>query len=94
LQAHVDTLGPSAFFAVQVRAGLAEAVVVFDESGNIVYPQPLAPLVPPEPSREWAEAQRLQVSDVHAAAMAYAVLARRLGLNIVQLIVTAHQGTV
>src|SRR6266699_710074 len=38
LDSQAERLSPSALFAKQVRAGLADAVICFDASGKLVYP--------------------------------------------------------
>jgi signal transduction histidine kinase len=73
LEAH--KLPPPAFFAKQVRAGLADAVVCFGSTTNVVYPDPV-PRPTPEPTGAgWTEALRLEPSDPMQAAVAFARLA-------------------
>ena len=75
LDTQADELSPSALFAKQVRAGLAEAVICFDAAGNVAYP---APVLAPKPAAfgaDWTKAEQLESSNPVKAAAAFARLA-------------------
>src|SRR5205807_2090386 len=66
---------PAALFARQVRAGLADALVCFDGTGKVVYPN-LPPPPKPEPVEgKGADAERLESSDPASAVTAFAQVA-------------------
>ena len=77
LDAEAVHLAPPALFAKQVRAGLADAVICLDSTGNVVYPGPGPGPVPrPEPpDASWTEAQDRESSNPVEAAAAFARLA-------------------
>src|SRR5882672_789099 len=74
LDAQAESMPASALFASQIRAGGADAVLCFDSTGKLAYPNAgvsqKRALLPPA----WTEALRLESSDPGAAALAFAGL--------------------
>jgi len=77
LEAQAAILSAPALFARQVRTDTADAVVCFNASGHVVYPDSVALPTPEEPVAGWQEARSLELHDPSAAASAYAQIARR-----------------
>jgi signal transduction histidine kinase len=77
VEKQAEDLTAPAVFARQVRDGRADAVIVFDASGNLAYPEAVVPLVSAEPVGDWAAAQQLELRDPAAAAGLYAGIASR-----------------
>jgi two-component system, OmpR family, phosphate regulon sensor histidine kinase PhoR len=75
LDAEAGRLAPSALFARQVRAGLADAVICFDAAGNVVYPGSAPATRLEAPDGFWSEAEALESSNPAEAAAAFAHLA-------------------
>jgi signal transduction histidine kinase len=75
LDAEANDIPAPALFAKQVRAGLADAVVCFGLTGNVVYPGPVPAFSPEVLGVDWTDASRLESSDPVAAAAAFARLA-------------------
>lgn len=73
----LDRLPAAAFFAEQVRAGLADAVVCFDAAGQVAYPNSVLPARFEVAEGPWLEAQALERSNPDAAAVAFARLAEQ-----------------
>ncbi len=81
LEQIVKTNSPAASFSKTVRAGLVDALVVFDEKGQILYPN--SPTIGPtgaQPEAQWAEASQLEYArkDFDAAAKRYRALSIQL----------------
>ena len=81
LEQIVKTNSPAASFCRAVRAGLVDSLIVFDEKGQVLYPN--SPSVGPTEAQleaQWAEASRLEYSrkDFDAAAKRYRGLATQL----------------
>jgi signal transduction histidine kinase len=75
LDTEADRLSPSALFARQVRAGLADAVICLDSTGHVAYPSPgLAPRLE-TPDIAWALAEGRESNNPEEAAAAFARLA-------------------
>ena len=75
LDTEAEHLAPPALFARQVRAGLADAVVCLDSTGNVAYPGPaLAPRLE-TPDIAWVLAEGQESSNPAKAAAAFAHLA-------------------
>jgi signal transduction histidine kinase len=77
LDASAERQSPSALFAAQVRAGKADAIVCFDPSGNVLYPDARATPPRAAPDSAWADAQALEGTNSVAAADAFARIAQR-----------------
>jgi signal transduction histidine kinase len=75
LDAQTGSLLPSALFAKQANAGVADAVICFDASGKVAYPSTCAAPPPAAKTPDWAEAERLEADDPAAAAKSFARLA-------------------
>ena len=77
LDPQAASLPPSALFAKQLAAGLADAVISFDASGKVAYPNTC--VAPPRaaPTSDWAEAERLEADDPATASKSFARLAER-----------------
>ncbi len=79
LEEYVDTRPPSSVFAVLVQSPGVSSVVVYDDDGNVVYPDSprMAREPPAEQSDAWENARRLEFVDrePRAAADAYAEIA-------------------
>jgi signal transduction histidine kinase len=81
LEQIVKTNSPAASFSSAVRAGLVDSFIVFDEKGQILYPN--SPLVGPTEAQleaQWAEAHQLEYArkDFDAAAKRYRALSIQL----------------
>lgn len=76
LCAQAETLSGPALFANVVRAG-ADAVVVFDTNGNVVYPNTILPSKTDALESDWVAARNLEASDLAAALSAYSRLSRQ-----------------
>jgi len=81
LEQIVKTNSPAASFSSAVRAGLVDSFIVFDEKGQILYPN--SPLVGPTEAQleaQWAEAHQLEYArkDFAAAAKRYRALSIQL----------------
>lgn len=80
LESQAVTLPAASLFAREIRDGLADAVVCFGPTGNVVYPSH-ASWSEPESSEitgsSWTAAEQLESSDLAAAAGAYAAVAHR-----------------
>ena len=79
LEAQANGMAAPAVFAKQVRTGAAEAVVCFDETGKVAYPD--TPMAAPVEKADGglAAARDLEAGDPAAAALAYARLAGQAG---------------
>jgi len=64
-------------FAQEVRAGRADAVIVFDATGNVAYPAAAQAAQPDLPNEGWAEAERLESANPAEAAAAFARVAEQ-----------------
>ena len=81
LEQIVKTNSPAASFCRAVSAGLVDSLIVFDEKGQMLYPN--SPSASPSEAQleaQWAEASQLEYSrkDFAAAAKRYRVLATQL----------------
>src|SRR4030095_3986557 len=81
LEQIVKTNSPAASFCRAVSAGLVDSLIVFDEKGQILYPN--SPSVNPTEAQfegQWAEASQLEYSrgDFETAAKRYRALATQL----------------
>jgi signal transduction histidine kinase len=75
LDTDAERLSPPALFAKQVRAGMADAVICLDLTGNVAYPSPaLAPRLA-TPDIAWVLAEGLESNKPTEAAAGFARLA-------------------
>ncbi len=75
LDTDAERLSPPALFAKQVRAGMADAVICLDSTGNVAYPSPaLAPRLA-TPDIAWVLAEGLESNKPTEAAAGFARLA-------------------
>ncbi len=75
LEASPATLAPSALFAREVTSGRADAIILLEATGNLLYPGPARVERPPH-SEEWTAAETIELTDPARAADAFARLAR------------------
>ena len=81
LEQIVKTNSPAASFGRAVRAGLVDSLIVFDEKGQILYPNsPSVSSTEAQLEAQWVEASQLEYSrkDFDAAAKRYRALATQL----------------
>ena len=81
LEQILKTNSPAASFSCAVRAGLVDSLIVFDEKGQVLYPN--SPSVSPTDAQleaQWAEANQLEYlrKDFDAALKRYRALATQL----------------
>ncbi len=75
LDFQVDRSSPSVFFSLQVRGGLADAVICFDAAGHVTYPGAASAARPEAPDAAWTQAEDLESTNRMEAATAFARLA-------------------
>ena len=74
LEAQAQSLSALQIFAREVLSGNADAVVCYDASGELVYPNSPTPPATAQADPAWAEAERLEDANPAAAAEAFARL--------------------
>jgi len=72
-----EELPPSALFAREVNAGLADSVICLDRTGSVLYPNAALPQKREPLDPAWLEASRLESTDPALGATAFATLAER-----------------
>jgi signal transduction histidine kinase len=81
LERIVETNSPAASFSSAVRGGMVDSLIVFDEKGQILYPNsPAASPVVTQLEAQWAEANQLEYArkDFDAAAKRYRSLSTQM----------------